>query len=254
MAQILLFAGTSEGRQLAERLSACGVSLFVSVATAYGELLLNHAHASVLQGRMDREEMVLFLRTHPIDCVVDATHPYAVLATENILAACRETETEYFRLLREEATPQWQGDCFYVATAQEAAEALAELPGNVLLTTGSKELSAFVNVPHYQDRLFVRMLPTEEAVCKGSSLGFAPGHLICMQGPFSEELNLALFHQFQIQILVTKESGKAGGFWEKLRAAQKAGVRTVVIGRPPQVSGDSYMELWKKLCVRFHLS
>ena len=75
-----------------------------------------------------------------------------------------------------------------------------------------------------------------------------------MQGPFSEELNLALFHQFQIQILVTKESGKAGGFWEKLRAAQKADVRTVVIGRPPQVSGDSYMELWKKLCVRFHLS
>lgn len=254
MAQILLFAGTSEGRQLAERLSACGVSLFVSVATAYGELLLNHAHASVLQGRMDREEMVSFLRTHPVDCVVDATHPYAVLATENILAACQETGTDYFRLLREEATPKWQGDCFYVATAQEAAEALAELPGNVLLTTGSKELSAFVNVPHYQDRLFVRMLPTEEAICKGNSLGFAPGHLICMQGPFSEELNLALFHQFQIQILVTKESGKAGGFWEKLRAAQKACVRTVVIGRPPQVSGDSYMELWKKLCVRFHLS
>ena len=121
MAQILLFAGTSEGRQLAEHLSACGVSLFVSVATAYGELLLNHAHASVLQGRMDREEMVSFLRMHPVDCVVDATHPYAVLATENILAACQETGTDYFRLLREEATPKWQGDCFYVATAQEAA-------------------------------------------------------------------------------------------------------------------------------------
>ena len=108
MAQILLFAGTSEGRQLAEHLSACGVSL-LSVWQPRMELLLNHAHASVLQGRMDREEMVSFLRMHPVDCVVDATHPYAVLATENILAACQETGTDYFRLLREEATPKWQG-------------------------------------------------------------------------------------------------------------------------------------------------
>lgn len=59
--QILLFAGTSEGRRLAERLSrAMGISFYVSVATAYGETLLEHAHASILQGRMDREEIIAF--------------------------------------------------------------------------------------------------------------------------------------------------------------------------------------------------
>ncbi len=85
--QILLFAGTSEGRRLAERLSAHGISFYVSVATAYGETLLEHAHASILQGRMDREEIIAFLRAHPVECVVDATHPYAALATEHIRGA-----------------------------------------------------------------------------------------------------------------------------------------------------------------------
>lgn len=253
MARILLFAGTSEGRRLAERLSACGVFLYVSVATEYGEQLLNKTQAFILQGRMDREEMAAFLRAHPIDCVVDATHPYAALATENIRAACRETGTDYLRLLRGDAAASWQEECLYVKTAQEAAKVLADLAGNVLLTTGSKELSTFVGIPRYQDRLFVRMLPTEEAIHKGLSLGFSSSHLICMQGPFSEELNLALFHQFQIQILVTKESGQAGGFWEKLRAAKRADVRAIVIGRPPQVPGLSFEKLWQELRARFHL-
>ena len=106
--QILLFAGTSEGRRLAERLSAHGISFYVSVATAYGETLLEHAHASILQGRMDREEIIAFLRAHPVECVVDATHPYAALATEHIRGACRETGTEYLRLLREESEDGWR--------------------------------------------------------------------------------------------------------------------------------------------------
>ena len=252
--QILLFAGTSERRQLAERLSAHGISFYVSVATAYGETLLEHAHASILQGRMDREEIIAFLRAHPVECVVDATHPYAALATEHIRGACRETGTEYLRLLREESEDGWREDCLYVSTAQEAAQSLKNLPGNILLTTGSKELSAFTEVPDYAERSFVRMLPTEEAVRKALSLRWTPGHLICMQGPFSEELNLALLHQLDIRVLVTKESGKAGGFWEKLCAAQKAGARTIVIGRPPQVPGDSFEVLWQKLCKRFMIN
>lgn len=253
MPKILLFAGTSEGRELAERLSQCGVRLFVSVATEYGELLLHRAHVPVLRGRKDAQEIRAFLLAHPVDCVVDATHPYAALATENIRSACRETGTAYLRLLREDSTDGWRGNCLYVPDAQSAAEALLLLPGNVLLTTGSKELSVFARVPDYAERIFVRMLPTQEAVHLAGALGFAPGHLICMQGPFSEELNLALLHQFHIRVLVTKESGKAGGFWEKLRAAERADARTVVIGRPPQVPGYSFDALWRELCDRFHL-
>lgn len=254
MANILLFAGTSEGRILAERLSQCKIKLFVSVATQYGEALLHQMQVPVLQGRMDQEEIRAFLLSHPMDCVIDATHPYAALVTEHIRGACRETETPYLRLLREDSPDGWQEDCLYVPDAVAAANALIDLPGNVLLTTGSKELSVFTRIPNYQNRLFVRILPTEEAIRQSLAIGFTPGHLICMQGPFSEELNLALIHQFHIQTLVTKESGRAGGFLEKLRAAKKAGAGAIVVGRPPQVPGDSLEVLWTKLCNRFHFT
>ena len=152
---------------------------------------------------------------------MDATHPYAALATEHIRGACRETGTEYLRLLREAPEDGWREDCLYVSTAQEAAQSLKNLPGNILLTTGSKELSAFTEVPDYAELCW--MLPTEEAVRKALSFGWTPGHLICMQGPFSEELNLALLHQLDIRVLVTKESGKAGGFWGKALCGTEGG-------------------------------
>ena len=253
MATVLLFAGTSEGRELADRLSQRGVRLFVSVATEYGEALLDRERFRILQGRMDCAEIRDFLLAHPVDCVVDATHPYAVLVTENIRAACAETGTAYVRLLREESDAGWREDCLYVGNTEEAARALESLPGNILLTTGSKELSVFTSVPNYRERLYARILPTEEAVRHSIELGLKPSHLVCMQGPFSEELNLALLHQFHIQILVTKESGRVGGFWEKLRAARNAGARAIVVGRPPQAPGYSFPMLWELLCAKFHL-
>ncbi|WP_195984348.1 precorrin-6A reductase [Clostridium sp. D33t1_170424_F3] len=255
MPSVLLFAGTSEGRELAERLIGCGLQIYVSVATGYGEALLPRAGLHVLQGRMDKEQIEQFLRAHTVDCVVDATHPYAVLATKNIQSACHGLAVDYLRLLRErtEASFSERQDYLYVENAQAAVDALYKTQGNVLLTTGSKDLSAFTQIPDYQQRLFVRILPSVEAVQHGLDLGVAPSRLICMQGPFSKELNLALLHQFAIQTLVTKESGKAGGFTEKLEAAQEAGIQTIVIGRPPQAPGDSLESVWAKLKQRFSL-
>ena len=67
---------------------------------------------------------------------------------------------------------------------------------------------------------------------KGIDLGFSGKHLIAMQGPFSREMNLALLHQTEAKYFVTKESGKNGGFAEKLEAAEQAGAVLLVIGRP----------------------
>lgn len=68
-----------------------------------------------------------------------------------------------------------------------------------------------------------------------------------MQGPFSEELNLAMLRQIRARWLVTKASGAAGGFQEKLAAARRAGARVVVIRRPREETGLSLRELAEKL-------
>lgn len=79
MKNILLFAGTTEGRLLAEYLIHQPVSLHVCVATEYGEKLLPSAPSmTVSSHRMDAHEMVDFINGRHFDLVLDATHPYAI--------------------------------------------------------------------------------------------------------------------------------------------------------------------------------
>ena len=102
MCNICVFAGTTEGRELVEFLAGQPVQATVCVATEYGETLLPEAeNITVLAGRIPVEDIIRMLQRMRFDLVIDATHPYATSITESICTACRETETEYLRLLRQ---------------------------------------------------------------------------------------------------------------------------------------------------------
>ena len=242
MDKILLFAGTTEGRNLAEFLEKNQIPTEVCVATQYGETLLEegkylHVHA----GRLDETEMEQQIQKKQITLVIDATHPYAVIVSQNIRRACSRTGTEYIRLARKETDASWKQemeDVTEVASVAEAAAFLAKKEGRIFAATGSKELSAYQVIPDYQNRVVARVLSTPEAVSECAMLGFSGKNLICMQGPFTEDLNVAMLRQAQASWMVTKESGKAGGFLEKLRAAKKAGAKLVVMKRPGERSEE----------------
>lgn len=97
------------------------------------------------------------------------------------------------------------------------------------------------------------MLSTAEVASACEKLGFVGRNLICMQGPFSEALNEAMLKQFDCRYLVTKETGKAGGYEEKVEAAKRAGAKLVLVGRPPEQKGFSYDRVVEMLNVRFGL-
>ena len=102
MCNICVFAGTTEGRELVEFLAGQPVQATVCVATEYGETLLPEAeNVTVLAGRIPVADIIRMLQETRFDLVIDATHPYAASITESICTACRETETEYLRLLRQ---------------------------------------------------------------------------------------------------------------------------------------------------------
>ena len=82
-------------------------------------------------------------------------------------------------------------------------------------------------------------------------LGFEGKNLIAMQGPFSKELNAAMLRQYDCRYLVTKDSGKAGGFEEKIQAATECGAIPVIIGRPVQEKGISVKECKRMLPEKF---
>ncbi|MCI8491860.1 MULTISPECIES: precorrin-6A reductase [Anaerotruncus] len=250
MANFLVFAGTSEGRRLVEYLNACGASVCASVATEYGKMLLPEG-VEVLSKRLDTSDIAALLKSLQFDCVIDATHPYAVLATDHIHAACEETGMPYLRLIRPSNMPD--DGCVFVEDAAQAAEVLAAATGKVLLTTGVKELDAFVHLTDYQERIYPRVLPSVESIQRCLALGYRIQNIIAMQGPFTRELNSAVMRQIGASIVVTKESGGAGGFAEKLGAARDAGAIAVVIGRPRTEVGLTYDELVERLARDFSL-
>lgn len=236
---VLLFAGTTEGRILAERLAELpAVAATVCVATDYGREVLGAlpSRFQLLSGRMDAGAMEDLMRRDDFTLVVDATHPYAARASDNIRSAAARATVAYVRLRRAESET---ADCVQVPTAAAAAERVAKMEGNVLLATGVKELAEFAGVPNHGERMFPRVLPTIESIRRCEELGFRRGHIIAMQGPFGKELNLAVMRQFDIRVMVTKDGGAVGGFPEKLEAAREAGVSVVLIGRPAEADPDA---------------
>lgn len=246
MRRIVIFSGTTEGRVLSDALVTRGIPHIVCVATDYGEeVMASDAHREVRVGRMTRAEMETFLAAHASH-VYDATHPYATEVSENIRAAAQAAAVPCVRVMRDgtdetgkQNTPNPEqrtsgANIVYRGSAGDCAEYLRHTSGNIFLTTGSKELKRFASDETLRERLVARILPGEESLRLSREAGLSGWQIIAAQGPFSTEFNRAILRDYDIAILVTKESGAAGGYTEKLEAAQCEGVEVVVIARPEE--------------------
>lgn len=264
MKNILLFAGTTEGRLLAEYLIHQPVSLHVCVATEYGEKLLPSAPSmTVSSHRMDAHEMVDFINGRHFDLVLDATHPYAIEVSANISDACKKTQVPYLRILRDcQASADvlsgtGKSSEMFVDTTEQAIDFLNHQEGPVFLTTGSKTLPDFMQMTNASERLFVRILPNAEMLSACAALGLPSSHIFCMQGPFDISMNTATIQHICKRwekdhpdstltetslYMVTKQSGRTGGFDEKLEAAAQAQIPVLIIGSPAREKGLSLSE------------
>lgn len=289
---VLLFGGTTEGRELAARLAGRGQRTILCVATDYGrevlepELLANPC-LNVRIGRMDAEEMRRLILEEEPGLVVDSTHPYADQVTRNVREACEKTGRECLRCLRPRSGEESSGDMglrsgaesfgdmgaqsgaqspeggvVRVPSVQAAVEWLAARDGNILVTTGSKELAAFSQLPDFATRVYARVLPTLPSLSACLDQGLSGRHIIAMQGPFSEETNRSQLAEFNCRFLVTKDTGDNGGFREKVRAAGEAGAVALVIDRPETerglsaaqgLSADQVMERYEQWRRRQHV-
>lgn len=249
MASILIFAGTTEGRKIAEYLRGHAPEVYVCTATEYGkELVEDGENIHVLAGRLDVAGMGELAQGCQAELVIDATHPFAMEVSKNIRAMCEKADIPCVRVLREGSAGG--ENAVWVKNIKEAAAYLADKKGNILITTGSKELDPYTRIPDYRRRCFLRVLSTKEAVEHAVSKGFEGKHLIAMQGPFSEGMNEQLLVHVKARYLVTKDSGKIGGFQEKMEAARKAGAVPVVIGRP-QERGIPLKEVFLMLAEKY---
>ncbi len=253
---ILIFGGTGEARRLSGNLIKKGIAHTLSVATGYGEQILKEKSPlrKVLTGRLDEKGISELITSGDYDLIIDATHPYATEVSENIIKAA---DKRVIRLIRDEDEGVKRKICSYeraycYSGAAKAAEALKDTRGNILITTGSKDLRTFTEaIKSGRDRLYVRVIPGIESIRVCEDAGIETSHIIAMQGPFCRTLNEALIRQFDIEHIVTKDSGRAGGFAEKAEAAMECGIALHIISRPaenPDTEKAGFQEVLDIIC------
>ncbi len=246
MCKILIFGGTSEGRLLARFCAGNHIHAYVSVTTEYGaELLGKSPFIRILTGKMDFKIIRNFIMSHGIETVIDSTHPYAEEASENIKNACDSLDVQYIRIIREQEQ-KIEGAKYFDNIPQIIAY-LDSVCGNILITTGSKNLNEFCCIKNYQERCIARVLPSPGIIEKCIETGFEKSRIIAEKAPFTLRQNELHIRKFDIKFLVTKDSGNIGGFMDKAEAAQKNNVEILILKRPEE-KGIS-LETMKKILV-----
>ncbi len=241
MNKILIFGGTTEGRELASVCDKLKLSTILCVATDYGkEVLPKFQYVNISDKRLNVDEIVHLIEQNQITCIIDATHPYAYEISKNILSAIKMLTKEviFFRIKRETADLNI-GYSLEFDSNIKAVDYLLKTEGNILLTTGSKDIVQFCEL---SNRIFARVLPSIDSINACINAGIQSKNIIAMQGPFSKNLNEAIIKEFHCKYLVTKVSGKSGGFDEKIKACENTGCIPVIILPRSEVVGISLEE------------
>ena len=230
---VWLFSGTADGNALARQLVGPHGPVVVSTASEYGAELAREScpGVTVWAGRQGVDARRRVLRESRARAIVDATHPYAGQISEQLVGLSRELNLPYVRYERPSSLGSTQAVlCESVA---EAAERAISLGRRIFLATGSKDLATFLQAAQ-ADRCewFVRITPEPGLLRRAIELGIPRDHILAMQGPFSEGLNAALWRDQRIDCVVTKDSGEAGGFSAKARAAAALNIPLLVVRRP----------------------
>ncbi len=232
---ILVLAGTTEGRKIATALEKEGHRVIASTATAYGgELLGRTFGGEIITRPLNSTELLRLIKTKKINRVIDATHPYALEISSNARQACLKAVVPYERIERATVSSNLEVDNEMIIEAdsfEAAAELAITFTGKIFLAIGSKKLYCFATRID-PSRLVARILPLSESLAECLTLGISPANIIAMQGPFDEELNKLLLRRYNAVVLVTKESGVAGGTAEKISAALSLSIPTILITRP----------------------
>jgi precorrin-6A/cobalt-precorrin-6A reductase len=228
---IWIVGGTSDTTKLLDLLSGKidFSKLIVSVTTDYGEQLLKFYKVKIFKGKIEKEEIHNFIEKNQIDTIVDTSHPYAENISKNILELIDLEKINYIRYERAKSIENNE-DTF------ESVEKLIDyinknMKNEVILSTlGSKAIPKLAEIEN--NKVFLRILPTVESVKSAIDYNFLPKDIIAIQGPFSKEFEEEILKFYKASVLLTKDSGEAGGLSEKLEVCKKLGIKCLIVSRP----------------------
>jgi precorrin-6A/cobalt-precorrin-6A reductase len=248
---LLVIGGTSDARHICQLLDNASVAYTLSVATDTGAQLAGNLAGELQVGRLDAAQLEQWLRRHHTRWVIDASHPYADVVSDNLVQACQRCGVTLSRYQRPAQIDELESPLLYKVDSLEAACQIARRFGpRVLLTTGSKALAAWQQgLPG--KTLLARVLPTAKVLAECEALGLGVDNLFALRGPFSEAFNQAFYQLCQPDVMITKESGAQGGYLEKVRPCLALAIPCIVLTRPAvSVTGDELLQNFDQVAAR----
>ncbi|WP_407313349.1 precorrin-6A/cobalt-precorrin-6A reductase [Desulfosporosinus sp. SB140] len=180
--------------------------------------------------------------------VIDACHPSTSLRLTPLRRYCEDRRIPYIRLERPEikvpSSPlifpvyNWEEALIQIGQRVDVLRQQKGRPITMFITTGSHQLQSIVTSSFASSvRLVVRILPEGRLVQKCHEIGIHARDIVAMQGPFSKEINRALFKFYGADILLTRDSGLAGGTDTKISAALELGIEIVLVKKAKTNTG-----------------
>ena len=234
--KILLFAGIAESTEISQKIIKLGYDITLSTVSDDEKLIHSDLNLTRKIGRMNQDEISTYLNNNDFKTVICAVHPYAADARSNIISACKNTGTTLYIYLRANSKLSEFPDrleIYYASEHTEAAKLANKFTGNILLTTGSRNLSPYMGIiNNSKNRIYVRALNFTESEKALKQVGIDSEHSILARGPFSITENINTINKYNISILITKDGGINGGTPEKLTAAAQTSCKVIMISRP----------------------
>ena len=221
---IIVFGGTTEGRNAARVLDESGAPYWYSTRGELQDIQL--AHGIRITGGMELPEMEAFCREHDIRLLVDASHPFAQALHRNVMELAERTSVPMVRYDR--IYPPHDEGLVWCSDYDDAIQRLGEHGIDKLLAlTGVNTINKLKS--YWQEHeCWFRILNREVSQQSAQKAGFPINHLVY----YEQDDTATLLERLQPQAIITKESGTSGGFTEKVTVARQAGIKVFVVMRP----------------------
>ncbi|MDF5733987.1 MAG: cobalt-precorrin-6A reductase [Rhizonema sp. PD38] len=232
MKRVLILGGTGDASELAAKASTLPVEVRVSLAGRTREPQ-NVSENTRIGGFGGVAGLTTYLCEQEIDLLIDATHPFAAQISFNAAAAAAELGLPRLMLIRSAWQPITQDRWQEVDSVEAAADALTEHAKRVFLTVGRQQLGSFA---HLDVWFLMRLIdpPEENAIVP-------KGLLLYDRGPFNLASERLLLTQYEIDTIVSKNSG-GNATYAKIIAARELGIKVVMVKRPTVPVGEQVQD------------
>ena len=232
----IVMSGTSDATKVIKFLSQDENNyILATTVTDYGGKIAESAGATeVITHALKEEDFINVIKEKNIDTLVDATHPFAAVATETAIESCEKTNIRYIRYERASTILPESDLLHYVDSFPEGADKAKELLGEdkkLMHLAGVLNLHTITETLN-PEQVVPRVLPNNFSITKTLETGVPASNIIAMQGTYSKEFNMAIMKEYDINAIITKESGESGGTENKISAALELEIPVIIITRP----------------------